>query len=192
MSTIVQDPGDAGAQCFDALVNLGDLTLDTLAARMRGTLAGLHIEEWLDNGKQLNLLETAHGRLAILICEDLNRGFTVGKLAADLGAALVLSPIFGAIIMPADPNDQKQWCQIAAEDLATEIGSRVAVANSMAVTRTYWHSTVPTVTLFTVRPTPPPVETHGVTVSRGMPPSGIDSAALPSDIDATTPRTAEF
>lgn len=146
--------------------------------------------EWLDTGKQLNLLGTAHGRLAILICEDLNRAYTIGKLAWDLAAAIVLSPVFGAILMPADPKDQKQWAQLAAEELATGIGSRVAVANSMAITRTYWHTTEPTVTLFTVRPLPPPVETHGVIVSRGATAPGIDSAILPPDDDATMPRMA--
>lgn len=147
--------------------------------------------EWLDSARQLQVLETAHGRLAILICEDLGRTMSIGALAAEIGVALVLSPVFGALII-GDPAYRAPdiWSHSAAEALSAEIGSRVAVCNSSAVTRRYNGTGSPTTTLFTTRPYPSPVDAYGVDLERGEPVGGVDTAMLSPEDDAVTVRKA--
>jgi len=145
--------------------------------------------EWLDSARGLHVLETAHGRLAILICEDLGRTMTVGALAGQLGVSIVLSAVFGATIIEPAGSAGQSWPQNAAEDLATEVGTCVAVCNSNAITRTYRGTSEATTTLFTVSANLEPTA-HGVRLERGEAPAGVATTTLSPEQDAVTVRTA--
>ena len=164
--------------------------------------------EWLDNSdKVLHLLDTAHGRFAILICEDLSRSLSMGALAAALGVAVVLVPIFGATILPAPApilpapapilpgppvRPGSSWAHDFAAQIAVQVGTRLVVVNSLAISRSYQPEpgTVANTTLFTVAPARPPVRGYGVTLIRGEPRPGLDTLSLSADDDAVTARTA--
>jgi predicted amidohydrolase len=93
-------------------------------------LAGLgegDLREDITQGHQLLVQETPFGRLAMLICEDLQRSHTRRIVPRDVGVSHILTPVFDA------PLDEGRWERYAAEHHAQWGGSRVVVSNSRVV-----------------------------------------------------------
>jgi predicted amidohydrolase len=76
---------------------------------------------------RMTVFELGAVRMAILICEDLNKPFDVGPLARDLGISLLLVPVFSR------PIQAYHWEQTAGATHAREIGTTVVVANSLVM-----------------------------------------------------------
>jgi predicted amidohydrolase len=75
------------------------------------------------------VIESAAGRFAVLVCEDVGRTMTVGPIAGEHGVSVLVSPIFSKEIL------EWRWEDQAAESHDVEFGCRVIVANSLAVAR---------------------------------------------------------
>jgi predicted amidohydrolase len=83
--------------------------------------------EDITRGKTLLVAETPLGRLAVLICEDLQRSDTRQVVPRSLGVSHILTPVFDA------PLSHDRWERFAAERHSLWGGSRVAVTNSRVV-----------------------------------------------------------
>lgn len=105
------------------------------------TLEAVHLKQWnlkqclgserIDEdmlaGKGLCFLETDAGRLLVLICQDLSKPFALGSHVAAFGPSCILTPVF------SKPMRAQRWEHKHALDYASQVGSVVAVANSLAV-----------------------------------------------------------
>lgn len=107
------------------------------------TLSGAQLREWgleallgvrdvqedIQCGSRLTLMETRIGRVAVLICEDLSRVLEFGNILQSHGVSLILTPIFAKQIEPF------HWEHVKARDYVQEIGTRTIVVNSLMVPR---------------------------------------------------------
>ena len=85
------------------------------------------IDEDLNRGERLSVVEIGGARLAILVCEDLAR---LHAFASDLhahGVSLIVVPVF------ARPTKDRRWERARAEVYSDVIGSSVVVANSLVM-----------------------------------------------------------
>jgi predicted amidohydrolase len=87
------------------------------------------IEEDIEPGKRLTIVECGVLRLAVLVCEDLTRPLDVGHQIRSFGVSHLLVPEF------ARPTKDRRWERDAAGLLSRESGAVVVVANSL-ITRT--------------------------------------------------------
>jgi predicted amidohydrolase len=85
------------------------------------------LTEWKQDNDDRHLLDTTVGRIAIMICEDLNRVFTHGANLAALEPTHILAPIF------APPIHRYHWQEQAAIQFANAVGTAVVIANSQAI-----------------------------------------------------------
>jgi predicted amidohydrolase len=85
------------------------------------------LQEYITLGNQLVVAETTFGRVAILICEDLQRCDSRRVVPRDLGVSHLLVPVFDA------PLGAHRWQRFAAENHLKWTGSRVVVSNSRVV-----------------------------------------------------------
>lgn len=90
---------------------------------------GNPLGEGIIEGNSLTLIESRVGRVAILICEDLDRITQDGSLLREVGASLVLVPII------APPLIDYRWQRQASIALAKDVGSTVVTFNSVALGR---------------------------------------------------------
>jgi len=89
--------------------------------------SGGEVKEYITRGSELIVVETTIGRLAILICEDLQRCDTRRVVPRDLGVSHILVPVFDS------PLADDRWHRDAAKNYMDWIGSRVVVSNSRVV-----------------------------------------------------------
>jgi predicted amidohydrolase len=76
---------------------------------------------------RLTVFDAGVVRLAILICEDLNRPLDVGPLIRDVGISHLLVPVFSRALR------EHRWEQTAATVHVRETGTTVIVSNSMVI-----------------------------------------------------------
>ncbi|MGI5374531.1 hypothetical protein ACQEV2_09855 [Streptomyces sp. CA-251387] len=85
--------------------------------------------EDITHGEKVAVLETALGRVAILICEDIKQSATwLGKCQA-FGVSHIFVPLFASPIS----KQQRRWERDAAEHCVEQLGTWVVLANSLAV-----------------------------------------------------------
>src|SRR6476469_5962997 len=99
-----------------------DLELWGLADRLSAP-----IDEDLNRGDRLCVVEAGGVRLAILVCEDLARLHAFAPALHAHGVSLLLVPVF------ARPTKDRRWERSRAEVYSDAIGSSVVVANSLVI-----------------------------------------------------------
>ncbi|WP_344845586.1 hypothetical protein [Nonomuraea dietziae] len=110
-------------------------TLDVKQQQIYGALIGSEkpyehgLGEFIAQGETLNLLESASGRYAVLICEDLGRLLTLGATAMAAGVSHILVPVLSTAMHGTN------WASKAAVLLAEHAGAAVAISNSLAIDR---------------------------------------------------------
>jgi hypothetical protein len=87
------------------------------------------LDEGMIQGKKLTIIESRVGRVAILVCEDLDHMTQDGAMLREVGVSLVLAPIV------APPIIAYRWQHQASMSLAKDIGSTVLTFNSLALGR---------------------------------------------------------
>ena len=93
------------------------------------------IDEDLDRGDRVCIVEAGGARLAILVCEDLARLHAFAAALHAHGVSLILVPVF------ARPTKDRRWERARAEVYCDAIGSTVVVANSLVVAEILGSST---------------------------------------------------
>jgi predicted amidohydrolase len=76
---------------------------------------------------RVSVFDLGAARMAILICEDLNKPLDLGPLIRDLGISLLIVPVFSR------PLKTHRWEQTAAAVQVRETGTTVVVANSLVM-----------------------------------------------------------
>ena len=102
---------------------------DLQASYGLGTAPSVTLDEGMIQGKKLTVIESRVGRVAILVCEDLDHLTQDGAMLRELGVSLVLTPIV------APPIVAFRWQHLASNALAKDIGSSVVTFNSLALGR---------------------------------------------------------
>jgi predicted amidohydrolase len=102
---------------------------DFRAAYGMGSAPEAILDEAMIQGKKLTVIESRIGRVAILVCEDLDHLTQDGAMLRELGVSLVLAPIV------APPIVAYRWQHQASNSLAKDIGSTVITFNSVALGR---------------------------------------------------------
>jgi predicted amidohydrolase len=85
------------------------------------------VEEGITRGGTIEVLETRLGRLAVLICEDLNESAGWEREVAAFGVSHLFVPIFAKPILPF------RWEYQTAERQVRRLGAWVVISNSLAV-----------------------------------------------------------
>lgn len=83
--------------------------------------------EYLAQGSTITVLESSLGRLAVLICEDLNQSVGWERELIACGISHLLIPIFSKPIM------RYRWEQTGSERQINNMGAWLIIANSLAV-----------------------------------------------------------
>lgn len=83
--------------------------------------------EYARPGTRISVLDSSLGRLAVLICEDLGRTIGWERELLSCGVSHLLVPIFSKPIL------EHRWEEQGAERQVADLGSWVAVSNSLAV-----------------------------------------------------------
>ncbi|MGZ4251092.1 MAG: hypothetical protein ACXVUE_22655 [Solirubrobacteraceae bacterium] len=88
-------------------------------------------DEFMTRGDRLSIRETAWGRFAVVICEDLAKLLEtkVGRLVKDFGVSLLIAPVFSKEIQPY------YWEHQQARAYSDQVGTRTLVANSLVIPR---------------------------------------------------------
>ncbi len=126
--------------------------------------------EGMIQGKKLTVIESRVGRVAILVCEDLDHLTQDGAMLRELGVSLVLAPVV------APPIVAYRWQHLASNSLAKDVGSTVITVNSLALGRdeerddpnTGTKVTAPATTLMVVAPITNAYTTELVAVSNPL------------------------
>jgi predicted amidohydrolase len=132
------DPPPNRAVLLDRLTGREILSQDKLTAFILAPdqASGWHLPcelngdsaaEDITRGSTVAVLETSLGRLAILICEDLNQSFVWERELIECGISHLFVPIFSKPIM------QYRWEQTGAERQVNNTGAWLVIANSLAV-----------------------------------------------------------
>ncbi|GAA2439089.1 hypothetical protein GCM10010191_63020 [Actinomadura vinacea] len=109
---------------------LSGFTLDAAQMRMwrlPGAPSEGTADEYLTPGTRVGLLDSAFGRLAVLICEDLSRSIGWERELLSCGVSHLFVPIFSKPIL------RHRWEQQAAERQISTLGSWVTVSNSLVI-----------------------------------------------------------
>lgn len=133
-----EDPPPNRAVLLDRLTGREILSQDKLAAfiltaeqargwDLPGAPASGSAAEDITRGSAVSVLETSIGRLAILICEDLNQSVQWERELTECGVSHLFVPIFSKPIM------QYRWEQIGAQRQIDNTGAWLVIANSLAV-----------------------------------------------------------
>jgi predicted amidohydrolase len=92
-----------------------------------GRLGDRPIDEDLEPGERLCILEAGVMRVAILVCEDLGRVVDLGTCVRDFGISHLLVPVF------ARPTKDRRWERAAADVHCRATGSLTVVSNSLVM-----------------------------------------------------------
>ena len=96
--------------------------------QLRSRLGAIALAEDLQPpAPRLTVFDLGAVRMAMLICEDLNKPLDLGPLIRDLGISLLLVPVFSR------PVKARRWEQTAAAVHVRETGASVIVANSLVM-----------------------------------------------------------
>lgn len=85
------------------------------------------VDEDLNRGERICVVEAGGVRLAILVCEDLARLHAFSSALHAHGVSLILVPVF------ARPTKDRRWERAKAEIYSDATGSTVVVANSLVI-----------------------------------------------------------
>ena len=85
--------------------------------------------EYITRGSAITVGESSLGRLAVIICEDLNQSVGWDREAVACGISHLLVPIF------SKPIIRYRWEQIASERHVANLGAWLIVSNSLVVQR---------------------------------------------------------
>jgi predicted amidohydrolase len=86
--------------------------------------------EHITRGSAVTVLETSLGRLAIVICEDLSQTTDWKRELVECGVSHLFAPIF------SDPIREYRWVRRDVENLLSDTGAWLIVANSLVVQST--------------------------------------------------------
>jgi predicted amidohydrolase len=135
-----------------------------------GTLRRWQLTHWLGDqpiaedlavtDRRLTVFDLGAIRLAILICEDLNKLLDIGPLVRDLGISHLLVPVFSRPVQPY------RWEQSAGTVHVRETGTAVVVANSL-IMASILHATNPGTALL-IKP-----DGDGVLLGRSPDPNSV-------------------
>lgn len=92
-----------------------------------GDLVESGAQEDIERGGERMVIESEFGRVSITICEDLSRPLVFEGGLRQAGSSLLLVPVFNK------PFEEHNWARRGASEALLHIGSRVVVANSLAV-----------------------------------------------------------
>ncbi|QTE30052.1 hypothetical protein [Pengzhenrongella sicca] len=102
---------------------------DIKAAYLLKSAPDQPLGEGIIQGTSLTVIESRVGRVAMLVCEDLDRLAQDGPMLRELGVSLVLVPVI------APPLLAYRWQHQASNALAKDVGSTVITINSLALGR---------------------------------------------------------
>jgi predicted amidohydrolase len=96
-----------------------------------GHLFATPVDERMTRGEKLSIRETAWGRIAVLICEDLAKLLEpqVGPLITGFGVSLLITPVFSKEVKAFF------WEHQSARVYANQMGTVTIVANSLVIPR---------------------------------------------------------
>jgi predicted amidohydrolase len=97
--------------------------------KLADLLGEADIEEDIDPGQRIAVLESRLGRVVVLICEDLARLVDLGSALRAHGISHVFSPVFSNETKP------HHWEHVKAKEYVNEVGALVVVANSLVVSK---------------------------------------------------------
>jgi len=83
--------------------------------------------EHITRGSAITILDTSLGRLAIVICEDLSQTTDWKRELVECGVSHLFAPIF------SDPIRKHRWVRRDVENLLSDTGAWLIVANSLVV-----------------------------------------------------------
>jgi hypothetical protein len=101
--------------------NVRDWGLDMLGA------VTIDLDEWIDNGTEIEVFDSLYGRFAVTVCEDLSRTLPGGADLVHLAPSTLFCPVFDRELEP------RRWHESASRAWVDEVGAVVAVVNSAAV-----------------------------------------------------------
>ena len=147
------------------------------------------IDEDLDPGARITVIEAGGARLAILVCEDLAR---LPRLAGPLcthGISLILVPVF------ARPTKDRRWERTRAESYSEATGATIVVANSLVMAHILG-TELPAGTAIAVAPgtaalgrSTSPEDTVLFVLNGGSPVIESNGTIAPCPTASTSPRT---
>lgn len=85
------------------------------------------LDEYIDPGHRLTMIESRLGRVAVLICEDLGRRLTEGHQVAQFSPWLLAVPVLDQGLEPG------RWEDFAARDWWNSAGAVSVVSNSLVI-----------------------------------------------------------
>lgn len=96
-----------------------------------GDIFSSRVDELMARGEKLCIRETAWGRIAVLICEDLAKVLEhkAGRLVSDFGVSVLVAPVFSKEVKAYF------WEHQPARSYADHLGTVTMVANSLVVPR---------------------------------------------------------
>lgn len=94
---------------------------------LTGRLGDQPIDEDLQPGERLCILEAGVMRVAVLVCEDLGRVVDIAARVRDFGVSHLLVPVF------ARPTKDRRWERAAADMHSRATGSVTVVSNSLVM-----------------------------------------------------------
>ena len=107
------------------------ITPDQIADWGLSRIVSGRADEFMTCGERLSIRETAWGRFAVVICEDLAKLLEtkVGRLVKDFGVSLLIAPVFSKEVQPY------YWEHQQARTYSDHVGTRTLVANSLVIPR---------------------------------------------------------
>jgi predicted amidohydrolase len=86
--------------------------------------------EDITRGRDIRVMESALGRIAVLICEDLKQSVVWEAKFQAFGVSHVFAPLFAS---PISRKPRDRWERVAAQRCVEEQGAWVVLSNSLAV-----------------------------------------------------------
>jgi len=86
--------------------------------------------EDITRGRHISVMESALGRIAVLICEDLKQSVLWEAKFQAFGVSHIFAPLFAS---PISRTPKDRWERVAAQRCVEEQGAWVVLANSLAV-----------------------------------------------------------
>jgi hypothetical protein len=146
-------------------------------------LGGVKRDEHIPHNRQVNLLEARCGRFGVQICEDFGRLDRRASIVA-AGVTHLIVPVLAAAMW------EHGWQAKAGEDLGISAGTKIAVANGLAIQRFYEDAPAPTLLTVTGPATPPQqyLSTNDLIHVH----SNVNGKTMTAREDALKPRVAHW
>jgi hypothetical protein len=144
-------------------------------------LGGIKRDEYIPHSRQVNLLESRHGRFAVQICEDFDRLDRQATVTA-AGVTHLVVPVLAAAMW------SQGWQAKAGQVIGINAGAKVAVGNGLAIQRFF--DKAPPPTLLTVASPAGVVDQYLTPQKMVHTYPNPDGTTMDARTDALTPRVA--